>query len=408
MRKVFFLLLTCFYSLVIKAQSNASYWNLTGNGSTSPGTNFIGTTDAQRLVLKTNNVEQATILTNGDVGIGTAAPDQRLDINGTGQLRRIADANSLAPLKNSNALQLQSAYWNGSSSVNSNWKLTSIQTSTTDIGSELLISQHDGLTRFMMGYSGFNFYDRNSGFIMGYDIGTDRLHISKSLWTNSVNNYGQVNTTSVGGLNWSGSKIIFDNPWCVSYYATGDGGTDYTAHRFTVAYAMTGTNSLLASWDNGGASLVAITKEGKLGVGSTSPTEKLHVNGNIYTNGKILINQANTAAVAPYALAVNGTAIFTKAMVKLNSNWPDYVFEPCYKLLPLPELETYLLKNKHLPDMPSAVEVGKNGIDLGNNQSILLKKVEELTLYMIELNKKVDTLDRENQELRKRIDAGNR
>jgi trimeric autotransporter adhesin len=88
---------------------------------------------------------------------------------------------------------------------------------------------------------------------------------------------------------------------------------------------------------------------GNLGLGTSTPTEKLDVAGNIYTNGKILINQANTAAVAPYSLAVNGSVIFTKAIVKANTNWPDYVFKPNYQLTPLSELETYLLQHHTYP-----------------------------------------------------------
>jgi hypothetical protein len=150
------------------------------------------------------------------------------------------------------------------------------------------------------------------------------------------------------------------------------------------------------------------TSTGKIGIGTSTPTEKLDVNGNIYTNGKILIGQLNTAAVAPYALAVNGFAIFTKATVKLNANWPDYVFEPTYNLPTLSQVEAYITKHKHLQDVPSAAEVKEKGIDLGDNQTILLKKVEELTLYMIELNKKVEVLAKENEVLKKKVNGDNK
>jgi len=211
------------------------------------------------------------------------------------------------------------------------------------------------------------------------------------------------------GLNWYQTAIGVDAP-SITYRSVGANwvAANTSAHKFTVLAPLTEANTNIASFDNGGSSLVAISKEGNLGIGlSGSPTEKLDVNGNIYSNGKILINQANTAAVAPYALAVNGTAIFTKAVVKLNNNWPDYVFAPSYKLLTLNELETYLAKNKHLPDVPASAEVEKNGIDLGDNQIILLKKIEELTLYMIELNKKMEMLSKENEQLKKKTNIGN-
>lgn len=119
-----------------------------------------------------------------------------------------------------------------------------------------------------------------------------------------------------------------------------------------------------------------------------------------FTNGNVGIG--STMATG-YKLAVNGSAIFTKAVVKLYGNWPDYVFEPAYKLPSLKEVETYIIKNQHLQGLPVAATVEKEGIDLGDNQALLLKKVEELTLYIIELNKKVDAVAKENDLLKKML-----
>nr|WP_315421961.1 hypothetical protein [uncultured Pedobacter sp.] len=66
------------------------------------------------------------------------------------------------------------------------------------------------------------------------------------------------------------------------------------------------------------------------------------------------------------------------------TNWPDYVFEQDYKILGLNELDAYIKQHKHLPDMPSAKEAETNGIELGEMNKLLLKKVEELTLHLIE------------------------
>lgn len=93
-----------------------------------------------------------------------------------------------------------------------------------------------------------------------------------------------------------------------------------------------------------------------------------------------------------YRLAVNGSAIFTRATVKLAANWPDYVFDPAYQLPSLQYVESYIKTNKRLPGIPAAAEVEKNGLDLGENQAALLKKVEELTLYVIELKKEIEAL----------------
>jgi hypothetical protein len=94
--------------------------------------------------------------------------------------------------------------------------------------------------------------------------------------------------------------------------------------------------------------------------------------------------------IGTYSLAVNGSAIFTKAVVKLNSAWPDYVFTPDYKMPKLDSLESFINSNGHLPGIPTAGDVKKNGIDLGENQALLLKKIEELTLIVIEQNKRIE------------------
>jgi hypothetical protein len=90
-----------------------------------------------------------------------------------------------------------------------------------------------------------------------------------------------------------------------------------------------------------------------------------------------------------YRLAVNGDAIFTKIKVKTFSAWPDYVFDFGYHLRPLPEVEEFINENKHLPEIPSADEIKDDGIDVASMQTILTKKIEELTLYLIEQNKRL-------------------
>jgi hypothetical protein len=101
-----------------------------------------------------------------------------------------------------------------------------------------------------------------------------------------------------------------------------------------------------------------------------------------------------------YKLAVNGDAIFTKIKVKQHGNWPDYVFQETYQLPPLRDLENYIREHKHLPEVPSAEEVKKDGLDVGENQATLLKKIEELTLYLIEQNKRIEKLEAANKQLR--------
>jgi hypothetical protein len=144
---------------------------------------------------------------------------------------------------------------------------------------------------------------------------------------------------------------------------------------------------------------------GRVGIGTTPDANaRLNVDGNIFTNGKIAILTNDPLKIANYALAVNGDAIFNKVKVKLYANWADYVFSNDYKLSTLEEVEKFIKLNKHLPEVPSTNEVKVNGIDLEETQTILLKKIEELTLYIIDINKKVESISKENQVIRTEID----
>ena len=120
----------------------------------------------------------------------------------------------------------------------------------------------------------------------------------------------------------------------------------------------------------------------------------LYGSGDASFAGKLYVGKfdpINTPAqISNYSLAVNGNAIFNKAVIKVYGNWSDYVFNEDYKLMPLDALEKYIKANHHLPEIPSAKEVEKDGIDIGTNQALLLKKIEELTLIIIDLNKKIE------------------
>jgi hypothetical protein len=118
-----------------------------------------------------------------------------------------------------------------------------------------------------------------------------------------------------------------------------------------------------------------------------------------------------TTTPGSFKLAVEGKIWAKEVQIALTNPGPDYVFEPTYHLKPLAEIETYIKENKHLPEVPSAKEMEKNGVLLGEMNMLLLKKVEELTLYVIELKKNADLTKeeselrkKENEELRKRIE----
>lgn len=117
-----------------------------------------------------------------------------------------------------------------------------------------------------------------------------------------------------------------------------------------------------------------ITDMGDVGIGTTSPDSKLTVKGKIHAE---------------------------EVKIDLNIPVPDYVFETEYDLRNLSELESFIQINKHLPEVPSATEVKDNGLAIGEMQMILLKKIEELTLYIIDQKKEIDALKRQMADVHK-------
>ena len=128
-----------------------------------------------------------------------------------------------------------------------------------------------------------------------------------------------------------------------------------------------------------------------LGIGYGTESLTMHHGGNV---------GIGTTTPGSFKLAVEGKIGAREVQVTLQNPWPDYVFEPTYDLKPLAEIETYIKENKHLPEVPSAKEMEANGVQLGEMNMLLLKKVEELTLYVIELKKEVAEL-KENQKSKK-------
>lgn len=114
-----------------------------------------------------------------------------------------------------------------------------------------------------------------------------------------------------------------------------------------------------------------------------------------YNTGNVGIG---TNSPGSYKLAVNGN-IRAKEIKVETTNWPDYVFTDGYKILSLKEIESYIQLNGHLPNIPSAQEIEMSGVDLGEMNRLLLEKIEELTLYAIQQERELKTV----QELKNDI-----
>ncbi|GAB6013178.1 hypothetical protein [Viscerimonas tarda] len=142
-----------------------------------------------------------------------------------------------------------------------------------------------------------------------------------------------------------------------------------------------------------------ISTIGNIGIGLSDPDQKLTVNGNIkLNNGKLFINvnvdSIATTTLDHFSAFITGGVLSEDFALAPQSEWADHVFNSDYKLQNLNEVENYIKANNHLPNIPTASEVKENGYSLHNMNVKLLQKVEELTLYSIEQNKKIEQLEK--------------
>lgn len=262
-------------------------------------------------------------------------------------------------------------------------------------------------------FSGYSLVNSNKA--LGVHFGSDNIG---SNGTNSLR-FGLYNTSiDAPGNGWLSNPLTFDmdapNGSLVMNYQGYFGlGTFEPQAPLSFGPNGTGKKLLISDFGDGGIQtglginmsgdsreLSIFHSTGNNSDGSISFGKRLESNGTytqmmkIFGNGNVGIGTTDTKG---YKLAVNGSAIFTLVkVIQASTPWPDYVFHKTYNLRPLSEVEQFIQQNHHLPEVPSAAEVEKNGLDLGTNQAVLLKKIEELTLYTIEQNKK---LEEQNKKL---------
>ncbi|WP_419699438.1 hypothetical protein [Mucilaginibacter sp. NFX135] len=281
--------------------------------------------------------------------------------------------------------------------------------------------------------AGNNIYNSNTGNVgVGINSGTAKFAVYQTTALGSVAKNNLL-LSSVGG---STANSVQNNIWLVRNAA----GSDFTTSRLHDGISIDGSyvnpqtdtrtwwerdpTSDVQSWGTAASTYLTI-KQGNLGLGTTAPAAKLDitVSASNFTNnikfgdatpgylaaGTTGIFMSNNVGTPVFTvlhtgnvgigqtnpqnkLDVNGTVHSKAVTIDLNG-WSDYVFKKDYQLRPLSEVKDYIDQNKHLPEIPSEQEMIKKGLDVSEMNQLLMKKVEELTLYLIEKDLKEKKLE---------------
>jgi hypothetical protein len=334
--------------------SGMTFKNTAGTGGRTYGI-YSGAYGSFQISDNNLGVNRFLIASNGNVGINVDAPWSKLDV-------RTAGLNG----GDQAALNVQNPSGAGYATV-------SIALGSGDNFSQSMISaQRSNLGK---GSSLFFQTTDNAGSLI------------PRMWINDAGNVGIGTISPISRLTIAGSAQN-DGMWL-----TGTGTTNMALLNNITAGAY---NPLSQAGDNlflwKGSSLDN-TNAGGLVIGPWSGSD----NGiRISANGKVGIGTNKTSDFG-YKLFVEEGIRTRKIRVDIGQ-WADDVFNKDYPIWPLAEVEEYIKNHKHLPDVPSAKEVKANGLDLGENQAILLRKIEELTLYIIEQDKRINEISKKIEE----------
>lgn len=357
MKKLSILLATI--SLTFLQAQNIAFDKLYGNSS--PENYYLGhypvaTSDGLQIKwhggirLATSGGTALQVLMNSNVGIGTETPEAKLDINFGGEPKTIKFIDFPNNLNSMNSA-LRFSWYNDNSDIGI------IRGGSTNILG--LGFRFNGDEKMRLTSSG--------SLGIGTDNPTSKLEIADSGGATLSITTNRINGTEVAPL-----KPTLEFLGYANYKKARIEATEQT-------YATHG--SKLSFFVNDGASenslkeMLTINQSGNVGIGVVNPQNKLDVNGMVHAK---------------------------EVKVDLNG-WADFVFEKNYNLPTLEEVEKHISDKGHLPNIPSEKEVLENGLSLGENQKLLLQKIEELTLYSIEQNKQLKLQSEQIKELQKQI-----
>jgi hypothetical protein len=349
-------------------------WSLNGNTGISTN-NFIGTINEVGLNIDTHDSSRIFISNHGRIGIGTITPVYKFQLNsndmtssGTQQGSRLISSIAL------NSVGQESCCTNKNDSIINFFIDTLNNGRLLNTGNMSFVDGSLGTTTFQM-------TNATTGQGFGAGLKLNLLGESASICLNSASN-GSFTIQTPGGIGFNTEGII-------NLIAQGSINMISDGYRFR-------TNSNIDA--------LKILTNGNVGIGTLTPQQKFQVVGASFFDGTVAIGTEDYVP-AGYAFAIHGKTIASdEVIIKLRNAWPDYVFGKEYKLLGLSDVETFLKTNNHLPEIPSAEEITKNGVPIAEMNSLLLKKVEELTLYLIEQNKKIESQQTKIDELEKKID----
>lgn len=184
------------------------------------------------------------------------------------------------------------------------------------------------------------------------------------------------------GSSWAMSRILFSEP----------SSTGAQQNMWSLRYGPTGTNRglTICKYVNGSETSI---------LAFDWASARANMYGTMVVRDGIGIG---TSSIGTYMLAVNGS--IRAKEIKVDTGWADFVFADDYQLPSLQDVEAFIKANKHLPEIPSEAEVTENGIFLGEMNAKLLQKIEELTLYAIAQEKKLEQKDLEVEALQKRLE----